>query len=298
MSATLSAESIIEKLMAAKKLEDVMDINHFKSEYESMLKLIHPDICKLKNATEATSKLNELRDKFKHGTKYIDDSGEFTSNGYEVNYSGDSEDSKRLYETSCKNFNTLISIKDKTIDHFRKYMPHEMAVTDGKLNVKFAYRAVPLSDLTLPQEHVNWILSRMLEYSAWLSQMGYVHCGINPESIFIIPETHGIMVTSFYHLTKKGDKAKTISGKYQSWYPPSLFSAKKATSDIDLELSKKTAIYLLGDKSGAGIKLRKTHNEKFLDFVIKHEADAYKAFTDYREFLSKNFEKKFHILNL
>jgi hypothetical protein len=138
----------------------------------------------------------------------------------------------------------------------------------------------------------------MLEFSAWLHQSGFSHNGINPESIFIVPETHGIICVSFYHLTKLHSGLSTISAKYRTFYPANVFDNKIAASNIDIELSKRTAIYVLGDKSGNGIMLKKTHNEDFMDFVIKQHYHSYPAFKEYRDLLSKNFPKKFYLLNL
>jgi serine/threonine protein kinase len=162
----------------------------------------------------------------------------------------------------------------------------------------FAKRAIPLGGLTLPQEHVNWVLSRLLEYTAYLAQVDFVHCGLMPENVFIVPENHGIIIISFYHLTRIGSTVKTISAKYKDWYPPELLQTKLATSGVDLEMVKKIAIYLLGDQSGAGVKLRKTHNADFINFLIKRHDDPYNTYKEYRELLKNNFESKFHVLNI
>jgi serine/threonine protein kinase len=203
-----------------------------------------------------------------------------------------------LLDKSLSNYNILKSLKGDTALHFQKYIPVSASLNGGKLSFKMDKRAVPLSGLELPQEHVNWILSRALEFTAWLHSVGYVHCGITPESVFVIPENHGIQICSFYHMKPIGSRVTTISAKYKNWYPPNLFSSKEATPNVDIELCKKTAICLLGDKSGSGIKLKKTHNEKFMDFVIAQHYDSYDTFSQYRKLLKDNFEKKFYSLNL
>ncbi|HSY75882.1 MAG TPA: hypothetical protein VK890_03430, partial [Bacteroidia bacterium] len=71
-----------------------------------------------------------------------------------------------------------------------------------------------------------------------------------------------------------------------------------ATSAVDLEMVKRVAIYLLGDQSGLGVKLRKTHNADFINFLIKRDDDPYNTYKEYRELLKKNFESKFHVLNI
>ena len=120
----------------------------------------------------------------------------------------------------------------------------------------------------------------MFEFILWLRQVGYAHMGLNPTTVFVVPETHGIIVISFYHMATLGKKAETISAKYKMWYPTSLFTEKIATPDIDLELSKKIALYLLGDKSAAGTKLKmdKEVNQVVLAFLLtkhKNEKDEY-----------------------
>lgn len=288
----IESEEIISRIQNANKLADVLDVNNISSEYKNLMKKIHPDVCQHSGAGEATSKLFQLKEDFQKGISYMDDAGEFKTNGYFLHFTGDADLMKQSYD----NYTILKNIHDDAAHNFHKYMPESMRLNGKNLEITFDKRAVPISGLTLPQEHVNWVLSRMLEYSAWLSQIGYVHGGINPESIFIVPETHGIQVCSFYHMTKIGGNVSTISGKYQSWYPSNLFSSKKSSSTVDLELSKKTAIYLLGDQSGSGIKLRKTHNESFMDFVISQDHDAHEAFSNYRNILKGNFEKKFYPL--
>jgi hypothetical protein len=84
------------------------------------------------------------------------------------------------------------------------------------------------------------------------------------------------------------------------WYPTVLFTQKIATPDIDLELSKKIALYLLGDKSAAGTKLKmdKTINKEVLNFLLTKHQNHKDEFVQYRELLAKNFKKKFYPLYL
>lgn len=289
---------LIENILKAKKLADLIDVkSDLKKSLNDILKKIHPDICKDPNANLATNKLLELKEEFLNGKKYIDESGEFKTNGYFSWYS----ENKDLIKKSLDNFNLLKSYKDEASLNFHKYMPEKMEIIGGKLEVKFNERAIPITDLQLPQKHVNWILSRILEFASWLNQMGYSHNGINPESIFIMPESHGIQVASYYLLSKVNTPVNGISGKYQHWYPSEMFSSKMITNDIDISLAKKTAIYLLGDKSGVGVKLRKDPdvNKDFLNFVIsQHDESTGLVWKEYREILSKNFKKEFHILDL
>ena len=292
----ISSVDAINKILKAKKIEDVLDPFNLKKEYTTLIKLIHPDVCDLPGADQATIKLNKLKDNYEGGISYQDESGEFKTNGYTAIYNGD----KDLLQQSFSNFRTLQAFKDESSVNFQKYLPKEINWKGTELEVEFHQRAVPLSGLKLDQVHVNWVLSRMLEFSSWLNQIGFSHAGINPESIFIVPESHGIQVASFYLLTPLGKKLKGISGKYKNWYSPEVFDHKKAVPSIDLELSKRTGIYLLGDQSGVGIKLKRDSevNADVLDFMIQHDDDPTATWKKYRKILEKNFEKKFYKLDL
>lgn len=290
----MDSTAVIEKILLAQKIQDVLNIGNLDSEFKQMAHAIHPDVCKHPKAADAFTKLTTFREEFKEGKSYSDDAGAFKSNGQFVEFSGD----EALLKESFKNYQILTRLSGA--DHLFKYLPSRMNFHNGKIRIDFEKRAVPLVGLNLPQKHVNWVLSRMIEFSAMLHEKGgYSHNGINPESIFVVPETHGIVVTSFYHMAKLGGTVQMISGRYKNWYPASLFREKKATQTIDIELAKKTAICLLGDTSGCGVKLKKTHDPHFLDFVISQsQDDSAKIFRDYRAMIDKNYEKKFHILDL
>lgn len=290
----METKDLIDKILKAKKIQDILDTTNLKSEFDRLMKQIHPDLCPLPGTHDATCKLNTLREVFEKGIIYTDDIGQFRSNGYFAEYSGD----KDLLNLSLYNYRKLKSLKDKSSLNFHRYLPDSMEMKGDVLLINFTHRAVPLHGLQLPQEHANWILSRMLEYIAWMTSIGYVHAGLTPESVFVVPETHGIIVTSFYHMTGIDRPLTTVSGKYKHWYPACTFSKKKAISRIDLELAKKTAIVLLGDPSGSGIRLKKTHNKEFIDFVIRQHDAAYDTFKQYRALLDRLFEKKFYPLDI
>lgn len=289
----LTSDQLIKDIQRAVKLQDLLDMDKRKEEFKQIMKLIHPDVCGHPDAHNAVTKLNELKSIYENGKVYHDESGVFRTNGEFLIYEGKEE----LLQVSFKRYNFLMKLKDDASLHFRKYLPKSMRLEKGKLYVKLAERSVPLSGRQLPQHHVMWVLSRMLEFSGWLNQVGYVHAGLNPESVFVVPETHGIVITSFYHLTLKNTKLNTITARYRNWYPPKVFKEKRALPVIDAELSKKTAICLMGDTSGSGIKLKKTHHKEFIDFVIAQHTAPFIAYQKYREMLKRNFKPKFHQLN-
>lgn len=294
---SLSAEEVISKILNSKSVIDCFyDVTDYKTVYKNYIRLIHPDICKLPGAADATEKLNKFKDELEGGKKHNDDAGTISYGLKTVVITGE----PILITRSLENYKYLMSLKDDSSKHFQRYLPvSAKKISDNELEFTLESRAVPLSSLgTLPQEHVNWILSRMLEFASWINQVGFCHAGINPESIYVMPENHGMNCISFYHMGRLGSQLRTISAQYQNFYPPQVFTNKKYESNIDIDLCKRTAIYLLGDRSGSGVVLRKTHNNEIIDFLQKQSYEPAENYKEYRALLKKHFETKFHVLNV
>ncbi len=292
----MEAQTLLIKIVASHKAEDIFTIRNYQQEYTDMVKLLHPDVCKLSLAGDAVAKLNQYRkemDKYSNGE---DDAGAFVFTAEnEVVFTGDTS----LLQRSYKHYQMLMNLKDDAAAHFKKYLPQSMRFLNNELTVKSTHRMLPLTHLVLPHEHTDWILSRVYELISWLHQTGYCHLGINPESIFIVPETHGIVCVSFYHLMPVNTKPESISGRYINWYPAVVFNQKKAIPYIDINLAQRTALYAMGDKSGNGIVLKKTVNEQLIEFLITPHYNSYQTYQDYRKLLVQLFGKPiFHSLNI
>lgn len=292
----MEAQSMINQILSAGRAENIFSISSFKNEYARLIKLLHPDVCHLPRAGEAVARLNQFRDEMYRYWHGEDDAGTFVrSEENEVTFQGD----PHLLLRSYKNYRQLMSLNDDTANHFKKYLPQHMNYLEGELIITSEYPMLPLTHLVLPHQHTDWILSRIFEFISWLHQIGYCHLGINPESIFIVPQTHGIICTSFYHLTSLNNKPESLSGRYLSWYPSVVFDQKKAIQYIDLSLAQHTALYLLGDKSGNGIVLKKNMNPQLIDFLITPHYDSYQTYQEFRQLLVQLFGKpQFHPLNI
>lgn len=292
----MEAGLVINKILNAHKAEEIFSKKNFKKEYFAFLKLIHPDVCDHPKANDAVILLNQYKLKMEEVSKIIDDAGliEFADEKTIV-FSGE----KTLLEKSLLNYQKLMKLNDASSLHFRKYLPGEIELKNDKLFVYSDQRVVTASGLSLAAEHSTWVMSRLFEFVSWLHQCGYSHCGINPESFCIVPETHGIVCTSFYHLNKLNTKIDTISGRYINWYPPVIFDKKIAVPYMDLSLVQRTGIYLLGDMSGNGVKLRKSINESLIDFLIAPHYDAFGTYDEYRKLLKSIYGKPtFHQLTI
>lgn len=295
----MSGQITIDLINKSNKPSDIFKTTDWKKEYFKYSQLIHPDVCKLPGTSDAMAKLNKYKDLMERGRELVDEAGPFKIFDNKITYNV-TDKNRTLLRKSYENYNKLINSKDKSIDNFRRYLPESMVLTDDMLTINLSERIVPLTNLKLEQVHVNWIFSRLFEFVLWLRKLGYCHLGLNPTTVNIIPTTHGVVVTSFYHLTKIDSKVETISAKYKMWYPTNLFMKKIATPDIDLELVKKISIYLLGDRSAVGtiLKRNKDVNQDILEFLITKHANEFTNYDNYRKILSKNFESKFYLLDL
>ena len=283
-----------QKLIAT--IQNAKSMNDIPMSYYDAVKLIHPDICSLPGAQFAFTKLTQLKNDFKHGIKSLDDAGEYKYTVTHADFLGDIS----LLKLSQSNFNFLKIKADST---FILYMPESMKFVNNmgrEVNrVKYLRRAIPLSAIpVLEHVHINWILNRLLEFCVFLDKCQYVHGGLNLDSVFITPEDHGIQVMSYYHSVPISGKMKTISAKYKHWYPSHVFKDKIAISEIDLHCVKGIIINLLGDKTGNGAILRKQGNIKLMEFLDIMPMSAIEAFESYHDFLQRNFEKKFHPLEI
>jgi hypothetical protein len=291
---------LIEKVLKSNKPSDIFDTsNNWKKEYLQYSKLIHPDTCGQPRASDAMAVINHYKDVIENGIPYVDEAGPFRVYEKRIEWAV-TDANRKLITTSIQWYNKLKSIHDKSAANFHRYLPESMVLENDKLTINLVDRAIPLTIQKIEQVHVNWIFSRMFEFTLWLRQVDCCHLGLNPTTVFVVPETHGIIIVSFYHMTPVGTKAKTISAKYKMWYPTTLFTNKTATPDIDLELAKKIALYLLGDRSAAGTKLKmdKTLNQEMVDFYLTKHRNVKDEYGQYRELLKKNFEKKFYPFKL
>lgn len=279
-------------------IELVMRATHFKAlklqdgsplYFRDILKTIHPDKCKHAQAQEATNRLLMLYRHFNNGATFTDDSGEFVCNDYWVLYRGEPQ---AIGQGGRKQQ----EIEALAPDHLKRYMPYNW---DSEHSFVLSQRALPLANLTLPQEHVNWVVSRLLEFCMLLHRhTGRAHLGLTPAQVMLVPETHGIAVAGFYHSAAINGRVSTISAAYRHWYPGQMLVDKKATELADLEMVKRVGAYLLGDRSGLGTCLRKTHHPEFIDFLLSSDDDSLACYEKYREMLNSNFPSQFIHLNI
>ena len=293
----MTANLLIEKINEAKSLKDIFsNLDDWKPIYRGYVKLLHPDKCSLDGCEEAFKKLDTFKKQLTKGITVPSDAGKLVCKHSQIILHG----KENLLKKSFDNLTILL----KTNSHFCEFLPlrvSEVPKNDDKekLTLFTTTRSVPLSYLgKQPIEHVNWIYSRLLSFLCWMHSIGYCHLGINPDTVMVRPSDHGIYIPSFFHMTKRKGIVTTISAKYKHFYPASLFKNKLSLQMVDIQLAKATAIHLLGDKTGNGSILRKDCPAELVDYLQSQERVSYDSYKWFRDWIKKNFETKFHILNV
>lgn len=283
----MKISDLIAKILIANSIKELVDVNNYDAECKNIIRQIHPDKCKLPNANDGFIKFMELKKLFDKGFSFDDDSGKVTIKENMIYFNGD----ENLVAKSIANYNKIYAMANT---NFKQYLPNKFSGKEMDLEDNYT----SLKDVILPEEHCRWILSRLLEFSAYLAQLGYVHSGLTIDSFLVNPKNHGIKVISFYHIKPIGSKLETVSAKYRLMYPSSIFKDKIAEQKIDIELAKRTICFLLGDSSGIGVKLKKTISEPLMEFLLKTNNDSIDAFLEYKKMLKDNYENKFYELKL
>lgn len=293
----MDAPTLLAAVLAARQPADIFSRATYRTQLHAHLKLLHPDVCALPHAAAATARLNEFAEQLRALDNPTDDAGPLRRvDERTFRFEG----TAALLAQSRAGYGRLQRLPGAAAQHFRQYLPVGLDVQPtGHLLATGPGFVVPLSGLVLTPTHVGWVLSRLLEFAAWLHQEGLVHGGFTPESLALVPDTHGLVCWSFYHLTPLGRPLTTASARYLGWYPPAVFRDKKATPYVDVSLAQRTALYLLGDPSGHGVKLKKTVDPRLIDFLLAPHVDAYTTLGEWRLLLTQLFGKRqFHPLIL
>jgi hypothetical protein len=305
---------VIELITTSKSPESIFEQSTIDEQYKKYARQVHPDII---GSNNAMVQLNLLRDKAVkkrdlgiwyaptlNSPSFIDDSGDVYFSNKEILYL---DNPITTHSVAC--YKSLAHLPEFSLGDtkgLKMYLPK--SVEDKKVlykdnvNVSKLYKTWDPAFLLggqrwrknfpngLPDKHVAWIASRLYEFLIYIHKNNLVHCGLTPTSVFVCPDTHIVQVSSFYHMRKNGEGLKTISAKYQSWYPSSIFGSKKASKIIDLEMVNHLVLSIL-DKSSAHLE--------FIKWFEQVHVDINKDYPAYRELLKKiHGAPKFHKLEL
>ena len=275
---TVTEEDIINSVTYKEILGD--DIT---SDLYYLIKKYHPDVNHSSKANDVIVKLTTYKDQIENGILFTDDISK--ENRYYCDKIIVRATDKDIARHSINKYNSLLGL-NVNLD---AYLPEEYVLTSNteeKIVIKPRWRAIPLSSINgLPQKHINWIFSRILEFCAYMEKHSYIHFGINPSSVFICPENHGIQIVSFYHTIKKGENPKSLSGLYSSYYPRLTKHISSYGNSVDLELAIHTIKSIM-----AGYK----YDDVFMNFINQTSTESpMQYYLKYREMLTKNYNNEF-----
>ena len=290
----MTEQELIDKILISSTALDIFTPSNWLDEYRTFTHLIHPDKCSNPKSADAFAKLSKFKDEMEYGIEFTDEVCSIRFKDNVCTFTGP----KEYLELSYNNYHSILkSVTDPP--HFPRYLPKSMEWNGDQLKVHLQERSILIQDLVLEEKHVKWILNRLLEFSSISNVIGgWSHVGLNPKSVLVCPEGHGIQIISFYHSRPINTKLNSIIGvhPYKSWYPTAIFASKMSTLDIDLVMCKRIAMTLLGDKSGVGTSLRGKIDDGLLSFLLTKET-IQEGYVKYQEYLDK-FPRIFHALNL
>lgn len=259
--------------------------------YKEHIVIYHPDRNTSDSAKEIASKLGEAKNWLETGFSFQDELSTIT-------YNHEMVDIQSIEKTISKNLLWYERIREKATGNFAifsEYLPEKIIESSkDRIRYKFRKRSIPLNSLpNLPQEHVNWIVGRLLEFCSFLAVNDFVHAGLNIDSIFVTPETHGVQIVTFNHTSYYNKKLTTLPGKYVHWYPSDILTDKMATLEIDSTLSKRVGLYLLGDKGAVGNSLLKNNDSEIIRFLQTLTHEPIRCMQEYRQLIDSKFKKQF-----
>ena len=98
----------------------------------------------------------------------------------------------------------------------------------------------------IPQRASIWVWRRILEVLSFMHASGMVHGAVLPPHLLIQENEHGVRLVGYSCAGRIGEKLRTISQNFESFYPQSIHSKSKMTPQLDLAMSARCIIALLG----------------------------------------------------
>lgn len=116
--------------------------------------------------------------------------------------------------------------------------------TEGMYSLDEVLKAYPQG---LHGRDVAWMFRRMLVAVGNAADAGFVHAAVTPESVFVHPEQHGLILTQWQYAVKGGQSLVAIPGKRRDMYPTYALEKKPVNTSLDLSMCAKTSLMLMCD---------------------------------------------------
>lgn len=104
----------------------------------------------------------------------------------------------------------------------------------------------------IPPRAAIWVWRRILEVLSFLHHSGMVHGAVLPSHLLVQENDHGVRLVGYGAAGPLGGTLRTISHPYESFYPQSVRSFARLTAQLDLTMSARCLIALLGGNPETG----------------------------------------------
>jgi len=104
----------------------------------------------------------------------------------------------------------------------------------------------------IPPRASIWIWRRILEVLSFLHNSRIVHGAVLPSHLLVQENEHGVRLVGYSAASPFGEKLRTISPGYESFYPQSVRPFAKLTMQLDLTMSARCIVAILGGNPETG----------------------------------------------
>lgn len=184
---------------------------------------------------------------------------------------------KRLFEEEAR---ALARLHHESLPSFMDYYDDPdpsigqmivMSFVAGKSLAQFVEEGGPVAD-----EHVCWILQRLLKVLGYMHYHGVVHCDIKPDNILLQLKEHNAVLVDFGLVADRPTGRTTPKGGTEHYLPPEFLAGMAPRPESDLYSLGKVGVFLLGGHVGAGSIPADVHPRlrAFLLPLIRQDAGA------------------------
>lgn len=323
------------ELLSLEKAGDLFsnDAEQCKIEYRNLVKKWHPDI----NSFDTSNVLEKINELYQQALQLISEGKwektncvQFkTNNGKSITinylyqrefelgtcfvgnkyilYSFDNS-RKKYYEQMLSSLSQLKYSNDEMKKEFEKYFPK---VIDHYVTTDNRYIAVvektedvyPMELLLkstgnkIPDKHVAWMISRLMNIVCYFNYTGVVHNGIRQSNCYVSPKLHTIFVGGgWWYTTKTGQPMLGTSKDIFEVMPVSAKSTKTSSIVTDIESVKLLGRQLLGDQNCRTLAMSNLAPAAFIDFLVSgSDNDPLKEMTKWDNALESAYGKRHFI---
>lgn len=97
-----------------------------------------------------------------------------------------------------------------------------------------------------------WIWRRILEVLSFIHRSGMAHGAVLPSHLLVQENEHGIRLVGYSCAGHFGEKLRTISNRFESFYPQPTRSRSTLTAQLDLTMSARCMVAILGGNAQTG----------------------------------------------